>query len=95
MVPANTGIFLRGLKLCGESRTYQVLLVSIKKIGDNNAFFRDNLSSIWEKMPYIVLYFTAFFNYCCLLVLKDGWFTQFFFFFCPFNLICFVLFLSG
>ena len=30
VVPSNTGIFLRGLKLCGENRTWQVLLVSIK-----------------------------------------------------------------
>ena len=36
------GIFLRGSKLCGKSRTQQVLLVSKKKIGGNHAFFRDN-----------------------------------------------------
>ena len=42
VVPTNTGIFLRGLKLYGESRTYQMLLVSQKKIGGNHAFFRDN-----------------------------------------------------
>ena len=42
MVPANTGIFLCGLKLCVESRTYQVLLISIKKIGGSHGFFRDN-----------------------------------------------------
>ena len=35
-------IFLRGLKLCRESRTQQVLLVSKKKIVGNHAFFRDN-----------------------------------------------------
>ena len=28
VAPSNTGIFLRGLKLYGESRTQQVLLVS-------------------------------------------------------------------
>ena len=56
----NTGIFLRGLKLCRESRIYQVLLVSKKKIGGNHAFFRDNKASIWKKTPYIPLYFTAF-----------------------------------
>ena len=33
MVPTNTGIFLRGLNLCGERRTLQVLVVSKKKIG--------------------------------------------------------------
>ena len=45
----NTGIFLRGLKLCGESRTQQALLVSKKKIRGNHAFFRDNKASIWKK----------------------------------------------
>ena len=33
VVPTNTGIFLRALKLCGENRTKEVLLVSKKKIG--------------------------------------------------------------
>ena len=42
VVPTNTRIFLRGLNLYGESRTYQMLLVSQKKIGGNHAFFRDN-----------------------------------------------------
>ena len=42
VVPTNTGIFLRGLKLYGESRTYQMLFESQKKIGSNHAFFRDN-----------------------------------------------------
>ena len=47
VVPTNTGIFLRSLKLYGESRTYQMLLVSQnknknKKIGGNHAFFSDN-----------------------------------------------------
>ena len=46
VVPINTGIFLRGLKLCEESRTLQVLLVFQKKIGGNHAFFRDNKASI-------------------------------------------------
>ena len=56
MVPTNTGIFLRGLKLCGESRT----LVSKKKIGGNLAFFRENKASIWgKKTPYTALYLTA------------------------------------
>ena len=48
-VPNNTGIFLRGLKLCGESRTWQVLLVSKKKIGSNHAFFRDKKASFGRK----------------------------------------------
>ena len=42
VVLTNTGIFLRGLKLFGESRTYQMLLESQKKIRGNHAFFRDN-----------------------------------------------------
>ena len=60
MVPTNTGIFLCSLKLCRESRTEQVRLVSKKKIGGNHAFFRDNKVSIWNKIPYTALYFTAF-----------------------------------
>ena len=40
VVPTNTGIFLRRLKLCGERRTQQVLLVSKMKIGRNHAFFQ-------------------------------------------------------
>ena len=60
VVPTNTGIFLRALKLCGESRAKQVLLVSKKKTGGNHAFFRENKASIWKKMPYIALYFTTF-----------------------------------
>ena len=42
VVPTNTGIFLRSLKLYRESRTYQMSLVSQKKIGGNHAFFREN-----------------------------------------------------
>ena len=34
----NTGIFLRSFKLCGESRTQQVLLVPKKKIEGNTHF---------------------------------------------------------
>ena len=60
MMPSNTGIFLRGLKLCGESRTQQELLVYQVKIGGNHAFFRDNKASIKKKTPYIALSFTAF-----------------------------------
>ena len=33
LVPANTGIFLRGLKLCEESKTWQVLLYPKRKFG--------------------------------------------------------------
>ena len=42
VVPSNTEMFLRGLKIRGESRTWQVLLVPEKKIWDNHAFSRDN-----------------------------------------------------
>ena len=44
-----TGILLRSLKLCGDCRNWQVLLVSKKTIGGNHAFFRDNEVSIWKK----------------------------------------------
>ena len=63
MVPTNTGIFSRGLKLCGESRTEQVLLVSKKKIGGNHAFFSDKKASKWKKNAihcfafYLFIYF--------------------------------------
>ena len=60
VVPTNTGIFLRGLKLCRENRTQQVLLVSKKKIRDNHAFFRDNKASIWKKR-HTLLYIKLFF----------------------------------
>ena len=49
VVPSNTGIFLRGLKLCGENRTQQELSVSKVKIGGNHAFFRVSKASIWKK----------------------------------------------
>ena len=49
LVPSNTGIFLRGLKLSAESRTQQVLLVSKMKIRGNHTFFRDNKTSICKK----------------------------------------------
>ena len=46
VVPTYTGIFLRGLKLWGESRTHEVLLVSKKKSGGNHVFFRDDKASV-------------------------------------------------
>ena len=46
VVSINTSIFLRVSKLCRESKTSQVLLVSKRKIGGNHAFFRDNKASI-------------------------------------------------
>ena len=39
-----------------------------QQIGGNHAFFRDNKALIWKKTPYIALYFTAFLNYCCLII---------------------------
>ena len=67
VVPTNTGIFLRALKLCVESRTQQVIFISKKKSWGNHTFFRDNNASIWKKATYIALYFTVFLNYCCLI----------------------------
>ena len=43
--PANTGIFLRGLKRC----------VSKKKIWGNHAFFRDNKASVLKKNRHTLL----------------------------------------
>ena len=60
VVPTNTGIFLRSLKLCGESRTWQVLLVSKKKIWGNMHFSEIIKLQIGKKLPYIALYFTVF-----------------------------------
>ena len=78
MVRTNIGIFLRGLKLCGESRTQQELLVSKKKIGGNHTFFGDNKASIWKKTPYITLFFTAQFKIIvALLSLKRHGYSQF------------------
>ena len=53
------GYLLRGLKLCGGSRNYKVLLVSKEKIEGNHAFFRDIKGSLWNKTHNIALYFTA------------------------------------
>ena len=74
-MPTNTGIFLRALKLCGESRTKQVLLVSKlcgesrtkqvllvskKKIGGNHAFFRDDKASIRKKRYTLLCFMRAY-----------------------------------
>ena len=55
VVPTNTGIFLCGLKLWGESRTQQVLFEPKKKIGGNHAFFRDKKASILKKKIHTLL----------------------------------------
>ena len=62
MVLTNIETFLRGSKLCGESRTLQVLLLSKKKIGGNHAFSKDDKASIRKTTPYIALYFKAFYK---------------------------------
>ena len=56
-----------------RKQNLQVVLVSKEKIGGNHAFFRDNKASIWKTTPYIALYFTAFWNNCCLFVSKIAW----------------------
>ena len=60
------GYFLRDLKLCGESRPEQVLLVSKKKIGGNHAFFRDNRASIWKTTAIHCFVFYYFLEYLLL-----------------------------
>ena len=69
-VTANTGIFLRGLKLCRESRTQQVLLVTKVKIGGNHTFFSDNNALIWKKKCHTLLCILWLFqNNCCLIMI--------------------------
>ena len=46
---------MRGLKLSGESKTQQGLLVSKMKIGGNHVFFRDNKASFWKKKCHTLL----------------------------------------
>ena len=53
MVPTNTGLFLRGLKLCGESRTQQELLVSKMKFGVTMHFSEIIKLQFRKKMSYI------------------------------------------
>ena len=46
-----------------EVRRKQNLAIALgiqKENWGNHAFFRDNLCSVWEKVPYIALYFTVF-----------------------------------
>ena len=81
MVPSNTGIFLSGLKLCGESRTQQVLLISKKKIWGNHAVFRDNKASICKKKNAIHSFiFYSFLELLLLNYLKESGFTPNFLF---------------
>ena len=80
VVPTNTGIFLRGLKLYEESRTYQMLLVPQKKIGGNHAFFRDNLSFNLGKKSHTLLYILAFYiDITAKISLKNAWLPPIFF----------------
>ena len=60
VMSTNTGIFLRSLKLSGESRTQQVLLVSKMKIGGTMHFSEIIKLQFGKKMPYITLHFMAF-----------------------------------
>ena len=72
VVPTNIGIFLPCLKLRGESRTWEMLLVSKKKIGGNHAFFRDNKASIWKKKNAI----HCFVFYCFFGLLLLSYFSK-------------------
>ena len=56
----NTGIFLRGLKLCGESRTISKCSWYPKRKLGFFAFLSNNKASIWKKNAIHCLYFTVF-----------------------------------
>ena len=84
MVLPNTGTFLRGLKLCGESRTQQVLFVCKKKIGDNHPLFG---ASIWKRTLFTLLGILQLFtNIVDKLALKNAWLLPIFFL--DFNKTC-------
>ena len=62
------------------SRTWQVLLVSKKKISGNHAFLSFNLKKKKKNATYIALYFTVF---CRIIIvvslsLKNAWFPPIF-----------------
>ena len=61
MVPTNTGIFLRGLKLYGERRTYQMLLASQKKSGVA-MHFSEIIKLQFRKKSHTLLYILAVFR---------------------------------
>ena len=61
VVPTNTGIFLRGVKLYGERRTYQMLLVSQKKLGVAMRF-SEIITLQFRKKSHTLLYILAFFR---------------------------------
>ena len=61
VVPTSTGIFLRCLKIYGESRTQQLLLVSQKKIGGNHAF-PEIIKLQLRKKCHTLLYILALFR---------------------------------
>ena len=79
MVSTNTRIFLRGLKLCRESRTSQVLLVSKMKIGGNHAFFGGNKASIWKKRHTLLCILLLFRIIVAYQFLKNVWLPPIFF----------------
>ena len=63
VVPTNTGIFLRGLNLYGESRPYQMLMVSQKKyIYGLTMLFSEIIKVQFRKKSHTLLYILAFFR---------------------------------
>ena len=65
-------------KLCGKSRTYQVLSVSKRKLGETR-HFSEIIKLQFGKMPYIALYFTAFRVIVAYISLKNAWLPPIFF----------------
>ena len=66
--PTNTAIFLRGLQLCGKSRSWQELLVSKKKIGVTMDFSEITKVQVGKKTSYVALYFKVFRIIGCLII---------------------------
>ena len=60
-LPTNPTIFLRGLRLCGKSRSYQGLSESERKTGGSRAIFGGHWAyKIWKDIAIHSLYFNAF-----------------------------------
>ena len=59
---------LCGLDFGGKRRSWQGLLhfKKIKLVVTIHFSAILNLALIWEKIPYIIIYFKAFYNHCCL-----------------------------
>ena len=81
VVPTNTGIFARGLKLYRESRTYQMLLVPQKKKKKKlgvTMHFSEIIKLQFRKKSHTLLYIFAFFrDINVYLSLKNAWLPQF------------------